>query len=192
MHPNLGVINSNFNLRRGGVEFPKLAWFTRNVETPKCLILNTIAFVDKETGKTVELPTSSLAGNGIALNRIAIGFSISEHGLTPWPDYYGYETREGQELNESARAVGDNPDEWLVSERPVDVATAVEARVSRSVFQPKLERSDAYLRDIKKMVALCRDRKDVFIPPAWLSEEKAKLLAAKMGIPIGSYGGEFK
>ncbi|WP_156029581.1 hypothetical protein [Ancylobacter sp. FA202] len=192
IHPKIGKIRSPLSLRRGVQDFPRLAWFTRRVDVPKCLILSQVSFA-KDDGSIVQtLQIPELVGHGIALNRFALGFSISEHKLVPWNEYYGYTTAEGRALNESARDFGDNPDDWLISETPIDVATAVEVRLSLNIYEPNLKKSEAYLHDIKKMVQLCREKTGVYIPPSWLKVEQAERLAQSMGLSVGDFGGRFK
>ena len=121
--------------------------------------------------------------NALHLNRVALGFPIADIPVVSWPEYFGYRTAEGQELNETARMAGDNPDDWYISETPVDVLQTSEVWISRSIMKPKLERSDGYLQDIRRMVTLCRKKK-AFIPPSWLTPEQGEALARKVGLPV--------
>ena len=121
--------------------------------------------------------------NCLAWNRIALGFPITAQ-FVPWPKYCGYNTPEGRDLNQSARDYGDNPDDWYVSETPVDVMGATEVWGSRSVMKPKLERSQTYLKDVHRMVALCRNNPGAYIPPSWLTEDQARSLFAGRNVPF--------
>jgi hypothetical protein len=121
--------------------------------------------------------------NEIALNRVALGFPIDQIPVVPWPQYFGYATAEGQELNETAREAGDDPDEWYVAENPVDVMQVTEFWYSPSAANPKLRRSETYVRDIHRIVTLCRENK-AYIPPSWLEHEQATALAYRLGLPI--------
>jgi hypothetical protein len=56
---------------------------------------------------------------------------------------------------------------------------------SRSILNPKLERSERYIADIKRMVTLCREKHGVFIPPTWMKPEQARALGARLGLPVG-------
>ena len=78
---------------------------------------------------------------------------------------------------------GDNPDDWYISQTPVDVLQASEVWVSRSIIKPKIERFDEYLRDIRRMVTLCRERK-AYIPPSWLTPEQGEALPRKAGLSV--------
>jgi hypothetical protein len=60
----------------------------------------------------------------------------------PWPNYYGYASAEGQELNETARLTGDEPDDWHVSEQPVDVLKVSE-------FMVKPDEREAFARRMR-------------------------------------------
>jgi hypothetical protein len=93
-------------------------------------------------------------------------------------------TDEGQELNESARAAADDPDEWYVSEEPVDVMKISEFWFSPRVLGPRMKPFPAYIGEIKKMVSLCREQKGVYIPPSWLKPEQAEKLARELKLQI--------
>jgi hypothetical protein len=72
--------------------------------------------------------------------------------------------RVGRELNETAREAGDDPNDWYVSETPIDVMKVSEFWSSRTVLNPRLQRSDSYIADIRRMVTMCRERDGVFSP----------------------------
>jgi hypothetical protein len=131
----------------------------------------------------IEIDANTAAGNAIALNRVAIGFRIADVPVIPWPDHYGYATEEGRELNETAREMGDNPDEWYVSEVPVDVLKVSEFWSSRHIMKPKLERLDKYIPQIHRMVTAAKEHK-AFIPPSWLTPEQAMALASRSGLKV--------
>jgi hypothetical protein len=183
-HPQLGEIRTDAKVRRALKDFPPVAWLTTRIEVPRVLIGSEIVIVDQGTGEELERrkPNADIA-NALSLNRIALGFSIADVPVEPWPEYFGYQTAEGHELNETARMAGDNPDDWYISQTPVDVLQASEVWVSRSIIKPKLERFDEYLRDIRRMVTLCRERK-AYIPPSWLTPEQGEALARKAGLPV--------
>jgi hypothetical protein len=186
VHPQLGKMPvAATSLRRAVKDFPAVAWFTTQIGIPICLRNYELLFVDKDTGETVKQirVTDGVAG-AISLQPIALGFPITDIPVMPWPQYHGYNTPEGRELNETARDVGDNPDDWYVSEQPVDVLKSSEVWISRTKSKPKLERADWYLKDVHRMVAGCRATKGIYIPPSWLSEEEARALAHSMGTPV--------
>ena len=93
-------------------DFPPLAWFTRRIEIPRCLLSAAVAFVDNATGRSVKMMQQEAIANGIALNRVALGFRLAEVALTPWPEHPRFDTAEGRELNATAREAGDNPADW--------------------------------------------------------------------------------
>ncbi len=184
-HPQLGEIRTDAKVRRALKDFPPVAWFTTRIDVPKVLMSTEIVFVDRETGELEldRLKTNAEIANALSLNRIALGFPIADIPVVPWPEHLGYRTSEGQELNETARVVGDNPDDWYISDTPVDVLKASEVWISRSMMKPKLERFDWYLRDVRRMVTLCRERK-AYIPPSWLTPEQGEGLARRAGLPV--------
>jgi hypothetical protein len=142
-------------------------------------------FADEKTGEVVKkLRLSELESNAMALHRIALGFPVSAIPVVPWPDHPGYGTDEGQELNKSARDAGDNPNDWWVSEEPVEVLTASEVWTCHKIMDVKLSRNDWYLKEVRKMVQMCRDTKGVFIPPSWLTPEEAEKISHRLGVPI--------
>lgn len=184
-HPQLGEIITDATARRPMKDFPGLVWFTRRIEVPNVLLNVGFRFVDKATGRDVVAPKSLSAdlSNALALQRMALGFRTDDIPVRPWPLHPGYSTAEGGELNETARDVGDDPDDWWVAEEPIDLMLMAEIRGSRSTMKPKLERHDDYLADVKRMVAACRARPDAYIPPSWLTIDQAKALSARLGLP---------
>jgi hypothetical protein len=172
-------------MRRAMKDFPPLAWFTSRIDVPKCLLGTKFYLKPKSGGEAQELELGPEIMNTITLNRLALGFPITDIPVIPWPQHYGYRTAEGESLNETARDVGDNPNDWYVSEVPVDVAKISEAWGSKSRLRPKLERTDSYVNDIRRMVEMCRKTKGVYIPPTWLARDKAEALARSLGVPVG-------
>jgi hypothetical protein len=181
-HPELGEINTDASVRRSMKDFPPVVWFTRRVEIPKVLIGASLFGVDKITGEKREIGGSADLVNAMALNRLALGFRISDIPVIPWHEYRGYTTGEGQELNESALEAGDDPTEWYVSEEPVDVLKVSEFWYSPSVMTPRLRRSDGYIQNIRQMVRLCRETPGAYIPPTWMKPEQAASLGRAMGV----------
>ncbi|TDH62352.1 hypothetical protein E2C06_12145 [Dankookia rubra] len=190
IHPELGEIHTDAALRRPMRDFPPLVWFTTRIAVPACLHQSTIMLLDKVTGETRAIDGPEGSSNAIALNRLALGFPIASIPVTPWPEHAGYSTPEGQGLNESARAVGDNPDDWWVSNSPVDLLQMSEIWVSPRIANPKLQRSDHYLIDVRRMVTACRANPSAYIPPSWMPTSRAVRLAERIGVPaIQSRGG---
>jgi hypothetical protein len=48
----------------------------------------------------------------------------------------------------------------------------------------RLERNDLYLPDVQKMVAMCKEKQGVFIPPSWMPEGLARAFAKELGAPV--------
>lgn len=174
IHPLLGRIQTEVSARRSCTDFPPLAWFTSDIRIPGCLLSTKIMFQPKGGG--VLRDTTKLFGhdqrmmaNGMALNRVALGFPIEGSTITRWKDHPGYSTAEGKDLNDTAREQGDDPNRWYVSEVPVDVLAATEIWTSRNLFRPKLEKHPAYLQEVRKMVEQCRQQPGVYIPPTWIN-----------------------
>jgi hypothetical protein len=186
LHPQLGVIGTDASLRRPMADFPAVAWFTRNLNIPKVLIVSKLYFEDKNTGAIKPMEVGTEIAHGMSLNRVALGFPLAEINVTPWPQYRGYATPEGRELNETARAAGDNPNDWYVSETPIDVMKVSEFWSSQSILNPKLKRSDSYISDIRRMVTMCRENEGVFIPPTWLTTAQATEISRRLGLPIAN------
>jgi hypothetical protein len=183
-HPELGKIESDVFMRRAFKDFPPLAWFTTQIEIPKCLNITEVWGHDKKTGEKIALSIGEKGGNCIALHRIAIGFPILKISVIPWTEHFGFKTDEGKELNESALEVGDNPEDWYVSESPVDVAKASEIWTTGSILNPRLRRNQIYLNDILELVNMCRTQKGVYVPPAWAKTEHIAVLAKMMNVPL--------
>jgi hypothetical protein len=159
-----------------------VAWFTSRLSVPGCLMASTL--VTEKDGETNHIPLSDAEAHALALNRVALGFRAEEYPVVRWPDHRGYRTSEGRDLNETAREAGDDPDEWWISETPLDVLTACEVYIASNMMRPKLVRNDEYLRNVKQMVAFCRDNPGTFIPPSWMQETEAKKLAKMAGVSI--------
>ena len=184
IHPQLGELRLDANLRRAMLDFPPLAWFTTRIEVPNCLLHSSLTLLDKSSGATREVARDPRLSNAIALNRIALGFPVAAISVVPWRDHSGYVTDEGKALNETAREAGDNPDDWYVSEAPVDVLAATEIWSSPSIMRPKLKRLDAYLPHVRRMVEMCRSRPGTFIPPTWLKIDQQRELARRLGVDL--------
>jgi hypothetical protein len=184
-HPHIGEIRTDALARRAVIDFPRLAWFTTQISIPNCLINSVIYGIDKLTGERKAIETDAMTANALALNRVAIGFPIDNVPVVPWPEHAGYSTGEGRELNETAIEMGDNPKHWYVAEEPVKVLQASEIWSSPSMLIPRLIRQDWYLRDVHRMVRLCREKR-VYIPPTWLKPEDARALARKLNVPLGT------
>lgn len=183
LHPQFGEIGSTASLRRDPRDFPPLAWFTTEIGVPQCLLQARLHAIDSRTGERIDLPLVPGAAHAIALQRVSLGFPIADVPVTPWPDHPGYATDEGCEVNAAARAMGDEPDRWYVAERPVDVLRISEFRSSRSVMQPKLERMDDYIADIRRMVEGCRADPGAYIPPTWMAPDEVRQLLRMMDFP---------
>jgi hypothetical protein len=193
LHPKLGEIRSDAMMRRAMKDFPPVAWFTSEIDIPNCLRNTRIFLTDKQTGEIryEEEETGRQLSDVLALNRVAIGFRFSESSsIVPWRDHPGYVTSEGAGLNETAREVGDDPDKWYVSEQPIDLLKSVQFWSSGSVINPRLERRDAYLKDMHNMVRGCRANKGIYIPPTWVKPEDAQALSRAMGVPAISGAAE--
>jgi hypothetical protein len=183
VHPVLGEVGPAPSLRSEVKDFPPLAWFTTRLEVPNCLVRYTLVVVDRQTGERIEHDVGGEVSHGLALNRVALGFPLIGP-LIKWSEHPGYATAEGRELNATARAVGDDPNDWYVSEQPVDVLTLSKFWMSASLLEPKLERVDSQLAQIHKMVTICRTRKGVVIPPSWMTQSEGEQLAKQWGIPV--------
>jgi hypothetical protein len=175
LHPHIGVIKTDVLRRRAMQDFPPVAWFSSEIDVPNCLRNMKLYFTDQTTGELrYEDEAVGNLSDAIALNRVAIGFSLSEcPSIVKWSEHPGYLTTEGTELNESARTGGDDPGTWYVSEQPIDLLKVVEFWASRKIINPKLQLEDWYLKDLHNMVRNCRERKDAYIPPTWLKPEQA-------------------
>lgn len=185
-HPKLGEIKTDALARRALQDFPPLAWFTTRLDVPHVIVGSTLRYIDKNTGEAKEITLAVEQANAMAMNRVALGFLISEIPVVPWPKHFGYATGEGRELNDTARQAGDDPDDWYVSDVPVDVLKISEFWVSGSVLNPKLKRVDEYINDIHRMVELSRSTPGVYIPPSWMKPEDARAMARQLGVPSAS------
>jgi hypothetical protein len=185
LHPQLGTIHMDVLARRAMRDFPPVAWFTTQISVPRCLLTANVFGVDKSSGEKIEIRLDADVKNALALNRIAIGFPISNIPVIPWPKHKGYATSEGRELNATAIEAGDNPEDWYVADGPVEVLQSTEVWSSPSMLKPKLKRLDWYLKDVHRLVRTCRERQDAYIPPTWLRPEEAKALAKSLGLPVG-------
>jgi len=185
LHPHIGAIKTDASLRRALKDFPAVAWFTSEIAVPSCLRNTKLCFTDKDTGQLrYEDDALGNLADAIALNRVAVGFRLADcPSIVKWSEYAGYQTDEGKGLNESARAYGDNPDNWYVSEQAIDLLKVVEFWSSRTIMNPKLQREDWYVKDLHNMVRNCRERKGAYIMPTWLKPHEAKALAAAIGVP---------
>jgi len=183
IHPQIGPIHTDVLLRRPLKDFPSLAWFTLKKEVPRCLCSTDI--IDKD-GRHIKMPEQF--ANAISLHRVAIGFPLDLEGLIPWKMHYGYKTAEGMELNSTAIDVGDNPEDWYVSEAPVDILHATEILMARSIHDTKLIRLPEQIAVVHRMVRICREKEGVYIPPSWIPPEKLHLMLKHSGIPL-SVGG---
>lgn len=186
-HPAFGDVHTSAKLRRDLVDFPALAWFTTQIDVPACLQHFDVYGRDRQTGeaKALELGPDSVAA--FTMNRVAIGFPIASTPVQPWSKHFGYKTREGRELNASAKDVGDNPDDWWVADQPVDLMLSTAFRSAKSLFSPKLERQDGYVADIHRMVSLCRAIPGTFIPPSWVGTPAHQALI-KSGGDVTKWG----
>lgn len=176
LHPALGEIFTDAGFRRPMQDFPALAWFTSDINVPKCLQHFDMYGTDQVTGEMRRLDIEPAAASALLMNRIAIGFRVSDISVMPWPSHKGYDTAEGRDLNDSARDVGDDPEQWWVSETPVDVLKSSDIRGSKSLMGLKMERLDGYLADVHRMVRLCRAIPGTHIPPAWIGSDAHKAL----------------
>ncbi|MCO6415130.1 hypothetical protein JYK14_02925 [Siccirubricoccus sp. KC 17139] len=184
IHPQLGEIRTDANLRRTMRDFPPLAWFTTKIDVPRTLLHSSFLLEDKITGQLREVTRDPRLVNAIALNRVALGFPIASIPVIPWRNHPGYGTGEGRELNTTARDAGDNPDDWYVSETPVDILAASEIWTSSSIMSPKLKRLPEYLLHVRLMVQKCRDKPGTFIPPTWMKVEQQLELARRAGVQV--------
>lgn len=183
IHPVLGRVETNGYKRRAMNDFPPLIRFTVKADVPKTLLRSQIILTNNE-GQSEAIDLEEAEINAISLDRIAVGFDVDEIGAIRWTDHRGFATAEGGELNTSAVEAGDDPSDWWVTESPVDLMLVKAALASKSRSKPRMERADWYIKDIKRMVAMCRERTGVFIPPSWMSPEDARALAARWGVQV--------
>lgn len=183
-HPVLGEVKVNALSRRALNDFPPLAWFTKQSSRPKCLA-GQIQFVDKVTGEVRQILDDEVASKALTLDPIALGFRLAGSTIVPWRDHSGYTTDEGAELNRTAIEWGDNPDDWYVSEQPIDLMTVVELWRWVRGPTPRLVKADAEtLLALKKMIHNVRTTPGAYVPPSWLTLDQARALAHAMGKPI--------
>lgn len=188
VHPLLGEVGTDVRFRRACRDFPALAWFTSSIKIPNCLLASDIMLEPKDGRPAMRAAdlfgwgsaTERLMMNGMALRRFALGFPLAGSSIVPWSDHPGYETAEGQELNRTARAAGDNPNYWYVSEQPVDVLSATEVWGAKSIFKPKLERNLEYMSQVHRMVQLCRAMPGAQIPPSWVDDKDVQQMIAAL------------
>ena len=183
LHPHLGTLQGDIRFRRACDDFPTVAWFTTDLNVPKCLIQTSLFFKKPDSADAIEMSIDAPVANAISLRRMALGFRLTDIPVVPWRNYYGYNTPEGRQLNDTARASGDNPDVWYVSELRVSLDQMIEIRVARSIQNLKMERRDDYLEKLRPMLELIK-REKVYVPPTWLSREDASLLADRLGLPL--------
>lgn len=181
LHPHLGCMETDARFRRAMKDFPPLVWLTKRIAVPRCLQVNELLFVG-ENGERHSMEIGSTVANAIAMQRFALGFRLSDFDFSRWPDHPGFNTAEGRILNETGREAGDNPRDWYVSEKPLDLMLTAEVWFSRNPTVIRLKREDWYLADIRRMVQLCRDTPGVFIPPSWLKPEQARELGRRLGL----------
>lgn len=186
-HPQLGEVGTNAVYRRPMKDFAPLVWFTSEVSVPQCLQKGSIVLVAKD-GTHQQIDITPEIMNGMSLHRVALGFRPDGIGVQPWREHPGYATAEGRELNETARDAGDDPDAWFVSETKVDLLACCAFRQAKSLNDLKMVPRDAYVADMHRMVRMCREKPGVYIPPSWVSEKDARLLAARLGLPAQMAG----
>jgi hypothetical protein len=184
VHPQLGTIHTSALARRALKDFPPVVWFTTDVGVPKCLSSMAVVLTDNKTGERTQISLVKQEAHGLALNRVALGFRIEDIPVVHWPAHSGYRTGEGQELNETARSAGDDPNDWWVSEEPVDVLKVCDFWNAMSIDEPKMTRRDSYVADIHRMVTLCRTQKGVYIAPTWMKPERAQALARRLNLNV--------
>lgn len=188
LHPHLGTLQSDLRFRRACRDFPAVAWFTADLNVPKCLIQTSLFFSRPGASDAIEIEIAAPVANAISLRQMALGFKLADIPVTPWPEHRGYATSEGRTLNDTARAAGDNPDLWFVSEHRVSLDHMIEIRVARSTQNLKMERRDDYLEKLRPMLEFLK-REKAYVPPAWLSIEDARLLADRLGLPLARVTG---
>jgi hypothetical protein len=184
LHPQLGIIQTGLSFRRACNDFPPVVWFTTEISVPKCLVQSSLFLKNEDTRETLEIPISKALSNGIALHRIALGFPATEIPIKPWPRYYGYATPEGQ-AHQTARASGDEPDRWYLSEERVSLQHMTEIRIAKSMQDLKMQRNDEYLYEIKKLLAALKDER-AYVPPTWLSPKDIEVVAARLNLKVKS------
>jgi hypothetical protein len=89
IHPQLGAVSPvDATLRRALKDFPPVAWFTTRIEIPRVLTGIEMVFVDKKTNEVVDrkYPIDADIANGMALNRVALGFPLDRVAVVRWPE----------------------------------------------------------------------------------------------------------
>jgi len=183
IHPHIGNLHSDAGFRRPMKDFPALVWLTRSIEVPGCLLSGTILMTSPD-GEVYRHELTKNESAALSLRRLALGFDPYDVGAIAWRDYYGYDTPEGQELNETARQVGDDPDLWFVAENRMDIAMCQSVRIAKTDTNLKMIKSDRYLAEVKRMVQLCRSTPGLYIPPSWISQEMAQKAAQSQGLEL--------
>lgn len=185
LHPKLGEIHTDATMRRPMKDFPPLVWLTSKIAIPNVLLNAGFYLGDTRTEMPMEGVNRVDLSNALALNRMGLGFAIDDvPSLVRWPDHPGYATGEGRDLNDTARDAGDDPDDWWVSEEPIDILGMIEIRGSKSIMKPRLEVFSTYLADVHRMVRGCRENPGIFIPPSWLTPAEARAFAQRVGVPV--------
>lgn len=182
-HPHLGIMQTDVRFRRACKDFPPVAWFTSDINVPKCLIETALFFVDPETGEKSEVRVNGAMSNAISLRRMALGFHVADIPVTPWPEHAGYQTPEGKELNETAIECGDDPTCWYVSEAAVSLDYMREIRVAKAIDNLKMEKHDWYLGKIQELRERYKEEK-AYILPTWLSKEDGEALAIRLNVKM--------
>jgi len=160
-----------------------LIWFTTNRNIPRCL-RSYMLMRPNDGSPALSVRAPALVVDAFCYMRIALGFHAKEIGAVPWPEHPSYDTDEGRGFAETAREVGDNPDEWYVAERPVDILKATTARLPKKVMGTELIPNDGYLREVKAMVAFSQEFPGkLYIPPSLMPRELAEQLTARLGLP---------
>jgi hypothetical protein len=83
IHPQLGETRTDALARRALKDFPLVAWFTTRIDIPRCLIDSKLFFVSKNTGERKHVEVDLQMAHAIALNRVALGFSIADIPVVP-------------------------------------------------------------------------------------------------------------
>ena len=83
IHPQLGEIRTDALARRALKDFPLVAWFTTRIDIPRCLVDLKLFFVSKNTGERKHVEVDLHMAHAIALNRVALGFSIADIPVVP-------------------------------------------------------------------------------------------------------------
>lgn len=184
LHPVLGEVQTDIRFRRALKDFPAVAWFTRNVNVPGCLKDHSVYFQDRTTGESTCMSLDRMTANGITLRRMALGFPAAAIPVVKWNEHYGYATAEGRELNETAIACGDDPDDWYVAETAVPLKHMTEIRAAKGINDLKMVRNPEYHSQIMALLARM-EVEPAYIPPTWMSKKDATALAASLNLRMG-------